>query len=104
MTDKPASEGILIVLVMKNLAMMVKVVCTFEMLDLLAMEKIFVLTKAGLKSHTVGIRVPTVQRHLRQEKLSAASGGYQVAVKNSDSWTDWSTGAVQSDEDAVVCV
>ena len=48
---------------------MVKVVCIFAILGLLAMEKIFVLTKAGLKNHTVGIRVPIVQLHLQQEKL-----------------------------------
>ena len=34
----------------------------------------------------------------REVGNAASDGYYQVAVKNSNSWTDWSTGAVQSDE------
>ena len=33
-----------------------------------------------------------------REVRMQSDGYYQVAVKNSDSWTEWSTGAVQSDE------
>ena len=49
--------------------MMERAVCIFAIPGLLVMEKISVSTKAGLKNHTVGIRVPIVQLHLQQEKL-----------------------------------